>query len=317
MLNKKIIDELTLVLEQKKQEKDTFRIRALQNAIRAIKQLDFEITSGAQVKDVEGIGKGVMQRIDEILSTGKLQQTKEFAKELEKLTQLEKVIGVGAAKAKQLIEHGINTVDELRKAYIVGKIKLTKQQELGLKYFEDIEFHRIPRVEIDEFKKILKKVIKKNKLDFINFDIVGSYRREKSDSGDIDILFTIFDKKYLEKYDTENYLAKIVADLEKEGILIDTLSKGKYKYMGFGMIDKYARRIDILFIPPEEYYTAIVYFTGSQEFNIKMRGIAKSKGYKLNEHGLFEISSKKALPVNSEKEVFDLLGMDYVKPKDR
>jgi DNA polymerase/3'-5' exonuclease PolX len=298
MLNKKILDLLNLLLEQKKQEKDTFRIRAIQNAIKVIKGLDFEITNADQIKGMTGIGKGIYDRVVEILKTGKLEQIQQAQQEYEIEKELSNVVGIGPVKAKELYKQGIHTVEELKKEHTKGNIKLNDTQILGLKYYEDLK-ERIPRSEITKFKNVLKKLKMK-----VEFDIVGSYRRKKKDSGDIDVLF---------KGDIN--LKDLVNILKEKDILIDDISMGKLKYMGFGKINKYARRIDFLLIPEEEYYTALVYFTGSAEFNTNMRQIAKDKGYKLNEHGLYK--GKERISINSEKELFDILGMEYIEPEKR
>lgn len=302
MANEEIIKYLNLILAQKKKEKDTFRIRAISNAITAIKGINFEITNGNQLKDIPGIGKGIMDRIDEILETGKLKQLGDTS-EYETLQLFEKIYGVGAVKAQELYNQGYRTIEELRKNE--DNLNFTSAQKVGLKHFEDIN-SKIPRSEITKFKKILTKAVKAVSPE-IEFEIVGSYRRKAKESGDIDVLFT-------HPKDIQ-YLEKILEEMEKTKILTDTLSKGKYKYLGMGKIDEKYRRIDFLYIPNDEYYTALVYFTGSGKFNTEMRQKAKDMGMRLNEHAL--LKNKKRIPINSEKELFDILGMEYLKPENR
>jgi DNA polymerase/3'-5' exonuclease PolX len=302
MANEEIIKYLNLLLAQKKKEKDTFRIRAIGNAITAIKGINYEITNGNQLKDIPGIGKGIMDRIDEILETGKLKQLGDTS-EFDTLQLFEKIYGVGAVKAQELYNQGYRTIEELRKNE--DNLNFTSAQKVGLKHFEDIN-SKIPRSEITKFKKILTKAVKAVSPE-IEFEIVGSYRRKAKESGDIDVLFT-------HPKDVQ-YLEKILEEMEKTKILTDTLSKGKYKYLGMGKIDEKYRRIDFLYIPYDEYYTALVYFTGSGKFNTEMRQKAKDMGMRLNEHAL--LKNKKIIPINSEKELFDILGMEYLKPENR
>jgi len=302
MANEEIIKYLNLLLAQKKKEKDTFRIRAISNAITAIKGINYEITNGNQLKDIPGIGKGIMDRIDEILETGKLKQLGDTS-EFDTLQLFEKIYGVGTVKAQELYNQGYRTIEELRKNE--DNLNFTSAQKVGLKHFEDIN-SKIPRSEITKFKKILTKAVKAVSPE-IEFEIVGSYRRKAKESGDIDVLFT-------HPKDVQ-YLEKILEEMEKTKILTDTLSKGKYKYLGMGKIDEKYRRIDFLYIPNDEYYTALVYFTGSGKFNTEMRQKAKDMGMRLNEHAL--LKNKKRIPINSEKELFDILGMEYLKPENR
>ena len=84
--------------------------------------------------------------------------------------------------------------------------------------------------------------------------------------------------------------------------------------MGFCKSDK-VRRIDIRYVPYKSYYSALLYFTGSGEFNRNMRTVAISLGYKLNEYGLYKNGKK--IKVKSEKDIFNELGMEYVDPSKR
>ena len=74
-----------------------------------------------------------------------------------------------------------------------------------------------------------------------------------------------------------------------------------------------------MYTKPEEYPFAVLYFTGSKEFNVKMRADLLERGMTLNEHSLKYTETKK--PVNhkfvSEEDIFSYLGMEYVHPCDR
>ena len=86
-----------------------------------------------------------------------------------------------------------------------------------------------------------------------------------------------------------------------------------------------ARRIDIRFVSYNSYYPAILYFTGSGNFNQIMRRDALRQDYTLNEYGLYKIAGYDGrtiikgnkMIVNSEEEIFDILNLSYVKPYDR
>ena len=116
--------------------------------------------------------------------------------------------------------------------------------------------------------------------------------------------------------------------------MLAVLSSGNTKFNGIIEVNGKARRIDIRFVPYENYYPALLYFTGSGNFNIEMRIKAKQLGYKLNEYHLYKLKTHKSLLpgkvaakkdiedevpviVKSEKEIFDILSMDYLEPKDR
>lgn len=202
--------------------------------------------------------------------------------------------------------------------------KLTNQQLLGLKYFYDIT-QKIPRDEVEKIEKILKKVATRMNPD-IKVMLCGSYRRGRPRCGDIDCLITHPDIKTKEDLETAetNILDKFVKILIDINFIIDNLTDfGKSKYMGFCIINQQgrkpniARRIDIKFIPYNSYGAAILYFTGSKNYNTLMRNFAKNKGYTLNEYGILRNSDDVFFQCPDEKDAFKILGYPYKNPEDR
>jgi DNA polymerase (family X) len=109
--------------------------------------------------------------------------------------------------------------------------------------------------------------------------------------------------------------------LTKEGYLTCMLARGPKKYMGMGKIDMSPchRRIDIMYTKPEEYSFAILYFTGSGDFNVRMRDDALKQGYTMNEYSIKHTDT--GLKVEQvfayEKDIFKFLGYEYLEPEDR
>ena len=112
--------------------------------------------------------------------------------------------------------------------------------------------------------------------DTTKFEIVGSYRRGKKESGDIDVIITSETREVF-----KNFVSKLILD----GVIIEVLSRGSSKSLVIGRLNDKStpRRIDFLY-SPEEYAFATLYFTGSKMFNTVMR--LTSMGLSLNEHGL-------------------------------
>ena len=105
-----------------------------------------------------------------------------------------------------------------------------------------------------------------------------------------------------------------------KSFLIDDITDKDYKtkYMGFCKYkNNLIRRIDIRFVTFDYYYSALMYFTGSAEFNKKLRKIAKEKGYKLSEYGLTNLNNNEKIQINSENDIFNFLNLQYLKPKYR
>jgi len=306
-----------------------FRLRQIKNVINIIKKYPHKITKGEELKDIKGVGKHSIDRINEIIKTGKLaelksdQELEEYSKYID---ELKEIIGIGPRTAYEYVKiYNITSIDKLKKAVSKGTIEVNHQIQLGLKY-HNVYKKNIPRVEID----LIYNYISKLALDVsseLHITICGSYRRLKMTSGDIDVLITHPNIKTQKDFMTKNnYLFDFVNKLKEKGFLLDDLTDKDFekKYMGFcRLLDnkkKYdVRRMDIRYVPNESYYTALLYFTGSDEFNKKMRLVAIQLGYELSEYGLYKISKngKKRINIKSEKDVFDVLKMEYLSPDKR
>lgn len=306
-----------------------FRLRQTKNVLNIIKKYPKKITLDTinEFAEFPGIGKGTIDRIKEILNTGKLKELKDFKDnniDKKALEELESVVGIGRSYALKLLEMGIKSVEMLKKAIKNNTIEVNEKIELGVKYYGVFEGN-IPRAEITKVGKLIAKVIdtlnkKYNENNKYIFEICGSYRRGKPTSGDIDILIS-----KLGNLDNTNHL-KYIIDMLKQPLknnnnmplLVDDMTDNfETKYMGFAKYkDSKVRRIDIRFIPYESYYSALLYFTGSADLNKRMRTIAKQKYLKLSEYGLTKKDGEK-LPINSEYDVFKILEMQYLQPSER
>lgn len=223
---------------------------------------------------------------------------------------------------------------------------LNHHQLLGIKYFKDITI-KIPRAEVVKIEKYLQVVAKKMNPNLI-IQCCGSYRRGRDRSGDADGLMTHKLLKTQEDVEQDraengNILSHYASMLTKLKFLTDHLTEdGHTKYMGFcklpnkknrrtgKMIEHYDlhRRIDVRFVPYNSYGSALLYFTGSKNFNTAMRRKALKMGYTLSEYGLFKLirdengkiikgQKGEQLPTPTEEDVFRILEMEYKTPQER
>lgn len=308
-----------------------YRLQNIKKVLTTLKRIPFEITSIDQVKNIPGFGKGTLRRIAEILETGKLSELNlstlmsdvnpknQTIKQIQALTD---IIGIGPKLAEKLvIIHKIKSITDLKSAISTGKISVSKDIILGLKYHNVFQ-RNIPRKEMTLIEKFLKAEIKKLDPNF-NIMICGSYRRGKSTSGDIDVLLYGSEIKTLKQIKKPSILEKFVTELTTDGFLLDNLTYENFttKYMGFSKLsDMPVRRIDIRLVPYESLHTAMLYFTGPSELNEEMRKLAKKFNLKLNEYGLYKINPDQTLTLlksKSEADVFERLGMKYLTPEER
>lgn len=308
--NKQIASIFKQLATEYRVHKDHFRYRAYDKASSIISNYKIPIISGKQAIKIKGIGKGISNKIDEFIKTGKVPRLGEkvSSEEVEIVKNFMKVWGIGPAKARYLYSKGYRKIAEIPDS------ELDASQIIGKKYINELN-RKIPRKEITAFEKKLKSIIEKIDGKY-KFCICGSYRRGLPSSGDIDILVTFPDEKGKLSH-TIDHISIIVSALEEKGILTDTLALGKKKYMGIGLLDRTHRRVDIRYIEPSSWGAGMLYFTGSKQFNINIRNQVKDKGYLLNEWGIWNKKTGKYVPAETEKDIFKILDIKYVPPEKR
>ena len=304
----KVLEQLESLMVKKGEH---FRARAYTKAKESIILFKEPITEVEQLKSLRGIGNTILTKLQEYVDTGTL-AVLEKAK-TNPMFIFTDVYGIGPKKASELVKkHNVKTIAELRKRQ---DELLNDVQKKGLKYYEDI-LKRIPRKEIDLYEKELKKIFDSVKNKDSSFQIMGSYRRGSSDSGDIDICIS-------DSGDDVELFNRFIDALIEKKMLIEVLSRGNTKSLGVSRLGKKpARRIDFMFTKHKELAFALLYFTGSKEFNTVMRKRALDLGYSMNEHGLYKMTNgKKGLKLDThfptEKSVFDFMGMVYKSPTER
>lgn len=307
--NEEFVDILGQLEDIMQRQGEPFRSRAYHKAAETIMMYPDEITDPKQLEKLPGIGKTIMTKLQEFVDTGKLNAIEKMKNN--PLNVLTKVYGIGPKKAKQFIDEGLDTVEKLKE----HPDKLTAAQKVGVQYFDDIE-KKIPRSEIDEYKEVFEKVFKESTPPGSKFEIVGSYRRGKQQSGDIDIIITNTDNN---KKAFDDFLDA----LNEKKIINHLLSRGRTKSLTLAQLPgKPARRVDLMYTPPQEYAFAILYFTGSKAFNTMQRQRALDLGYTLNEHGMHAMKNgnkgaKVECDFPDEQSIFKFLGMKYKEPNER
>lgn len=310
--NQKIIDNLKILADYERINKEPFKVKAYEKVINSIELYDKNIESLEDIKQLKGVGKKIEDKIIEFLNTGNIAEVDNAINHPKYIlgNKLKGIYGVGPAKISELMTK-INTFDELKEHPEL----LNDKQKIGLKYYDDLNL-RIPIAEGHNHFKIVNKILNSLYKD-IEFEFVGSYRRKNKDMGDIDILI---------KNRPGLVLKDIIKQLEDtSSYIIEKLALGKNKFMGICKLSPElpARRIDILIAEPSYYYFALLYFTGSYNFNIYMRRIALQKGLSLSEYGFKDTNSgthniiDTSDVINSEEDIFKYLDMVYIEPRKR
>jgi DNA polymerase (family X) len=137
----------------------------------------------------------------------------------------------------------------------------------------------------------------------------GSLRRGKETVGDLDLLVTLADGHTSQKH--VDALAKHI--LEFPGI-DQTLAHGENK-VSFTLQN--GLQVDVRLLEKENFGAALLYFTGSKEHNVTLRGRANDMGYTLNEYALATLKAEKRVAGRTEEEIYSKLKLDFIPPELR
>ena len=295
---------------------DRYRAYAYQKASESIKTLPDCFLSYLQegtLNEIPGIGEHITEDILEFAQTGSIKRYESLKKKAPlELLDLINVRGIGLKSLKTIHSKlHINTKEELINALNDGRVEKLKgfgkdkvEKILkGVQVSQTLENRMLLWDAIEQGENIKNELEKLNEVHHI--ELAGSIRRKNETIGDIDIIASsskqdrdkIFDVFTLAKH------AKFV--LEKGKTTASIILKDTNK------------QVDLRIVDDEEWGSALLYFTGSKEHNIKLRTIAKEKGWKLNEYGVFSLKNSEKINSNSEKDIYKLLGFQYIPPEMR
>lgn len=288
-----------------------FRSRAYQNGARIVEGLS-DLEKRIEEKtltEVKGIGEGLAEEITHLALKGKSPQLQELRKSFPKgIVEMLEVPGLGPKKVKVLYEDlGLKNLGELE--YACKENRLLDLKGFGAKTQENVlkgiallkksAGRYLVDVAMEEAQKIYRFISKQKQV--IRCEIAGSLRRRKETIGDIDILAS-----------TRGPAAPLMKALQKHPSVEDVLAGGETKT---SVRLKSGIQVDLRVVADKQFPFALVYFTGSKEHNTVLRKIAKDKGLKLNEYGLFK--GKKSLPCKTETDVYQALGLHFIPPELR
>ena len=319
--NQFITEKLQILATSYANSKDQWRALGYKKAIASVKNYHKKLETWEECSSLPFVGERLAKKIWEIVETGHLRRLDHVDPKQEAINLFAGVWGAGPTTAEAWMSQGLKTLEDLK-----NHGKLTRQQEIGLKYYEEF-LERMPREEAGQIEEVVKNAALEINPGLEAF-ACGSYRRGKRTCGDVDVIVSHPDGK-----SHEGVMTKLLDSLKSSGFLTDDLTfaeNGEHrKYLGVcklpGENTKH-RRLDIIVVPYNEWACSLLYFTGSDYFNRSMRLLAKNNGMSLSEHSLNtgvvrkggeKIFEGTPLPVFSEKDVFDYLGLEYREPHER
>ncbi len=261
-----------------------FRIRAYEKAAFNIENLSEDLNivlKEGDIAKIPGIGKDLAAKIEEIIKT----KTFKFYEDLKKnmppdLILMLEIPGLGPKTIKNIYDKlKIDTIDKLEEAARKGELELVEGVKRktedniikGIKLLKERK-DKIPLyIALNIANTIIGRL--KGLKEVIRIERAGSIRRRKETVKDIDILVTSASPR------------KVIDAFIKIPEAKDIILKGETKVsiLAGGL----RIQVDLRVVKEESFGSALMYFTGSKQFNIKLRQIAVKRGYKINEYGVF------------------------------
>ncbi|MBZ0165230.1 MAG: DNA polymerase/3'-5' exonuclease PolX, partial [Candidatus Omnitrophica bacterium] len=316
MKNKEIAELLKrmgILLEIKGE--NAFKVRAYYKAadnIAALTEDIAAISDDGRLGDIPGIGQTMVAKIEEWLSTGELVAYRKLIDEIpETLLTIVDIPSIGPKKAKLFFDKlKVASAQELRAAAQDGR--LATLPGIQKKTIDNI-LHGIEVVEkgqarmhrgmadqiVTDVLTALRKLPQVKKI-----DVAGSYRRGQETIGDLDILVQARQPEIVMEAFTS---MAMVSSVQAQGATKSSIRT------------KQNIQVDLRVVDEQSYGAALLYFTGSKSFNIKLRSVARKNNAKVNEYGIYEVlkNSERRLAGATEKECFQALGLEYVPPEIR
>ena len=311
-----LFESIARLLELKGE--NVFKVRAYTNAARTLETFtgDFgAVVAEGRLGEVDGIGAALQEKITDFVRTGSLPYYEKLRAEFPPgLFELFELQGLGPKKIKALWEQlDVSTVDALEAACKDGRVAALKgfgektagnilisiqarRQYAGAFRFGDVAAHA--ETLLDQLKQLP---------DVLHASLAGSYRRRKEVIHDLDFIVATRNPDPVSSF--------FVGHPNVETVLAKGATKSSVRLEG-------GIQADLRVVTPEEYPSALLYFTGSKEHNIALRSRALARGWTLNEYRLGPDEKAKTPPetvpaIRSEKDLYGALGLDYIEPELR
>ena len=323
----RLLAELAILTELDEGSPNAFRVRAYQNAERAVRGLGEDVAelSATELAGVKGIGKSIAGRIREYVDTGEIGKLDQLRDKhpASKLALL-KVPGLGP-KTVQLLDDalGIRSIEALVAGLEDGSV--AELAGMGDRTIENLRdgidqlglSSKDRRVPIATALPLAERIVAVlTAVDAAaQVAYAGSLRRFREDIGDVDVLVATDDPGPVR----EAFLA--MPDIDR------TLGSGETKT---SVVTRDGVQVDLRIVPPASFGAALTYFTGSKAHNIRLRQRAIDRGWILNEYalavqredahpgpGVHDDPDAEVVAAATERDIYAALELAYVPPELR
>ena len=271
-----------------------------------------------KLKELPGIGDRMVEHLEEIVKTGDYALRKKLLKKYPAtILDILQLQSLGPKKVALLFKKfKTSTVEDVEKIAKEGKLRSLegfgeKSEQNILKAVEVFKKStgRFLLSTAEEAATAITAHIKKAGKIVESVTPAGSLRRGKETVGDLDLLVTLADG-----FTAQKHVDVLAEHILKYPGIDQTLAHGENK-VSFTLEN--GLQVDVRMLEKENFGAALLYFTGSKEHNVALRGRANDMGYTLNEYVLATLKAEKRVAGRTEEEIYAKLKLDYIPPEMR
>ena len=239
---------------------------------------------GEGVEAIEGVGEALAAKIVEYVEAGEIEELEELRAELPvDMAALTSVEGVGPKTVGTLYDElGVEDLDDLEAAAREERIReisgfgATSEENIlaGIEFARQANERSLLGDARPLGEELLEYVADGASGAVERCELAGSLRRWRETIGDVDLLVAS---------DDPETVVERFTDWDRADTVIEAgTSKASLRANGV--------RMDLRVVVPEEFGSALQYFTGSRDHNIGVRNRAIERDLKVNEYGVFDVA---------------------------
>lgn len=289
-----------------------YKILAYRKAAEAFENLARDardVWQEGKLTEIPGVGKAIAEKVDELLSTGKLEFLEKLSQEVPiTLVELLQVPDLGPKKAALFWKQaGVTSLAELEAAARAGKLRglpgMGEKSEAKIIAGLEALSRRSGRIPVGKAWPAYQRLAETLRAvaGVVAVEAAGSLRRRRATVGDLDILVATTDPAAV--------TAAFVNHPDVERVLGSGETKSSVEFRN-------GLRAQLWVHPPERFGTALQYGTGSKDHNVRLRELALKRGLSLSEHALTRSDGTEILCAR-EEDVYAALGLAWIPPELR